>query len=103
MRLTPLALASLLVLAVPSALADDDDDGPARGGISQQQAVRIAQGYGMARVDQVEQDDDGWQVDGRDHRRRDLTVAMTWDGRVTKVDRGDSASSDDDDGDDDSD
>lgn len=87
----PLAAAAAFAL-VPAgpAHADDDDDRPrARSLVGEAQAVRIARGYGMVRVSDVERDDGGWEVQGRDHRGRELKVTINRLGRVTKVERGD--------------
>jgi hypothetical protein len=55
--------------------------------ISEAQAIRIARGYGMVRVHEVERDDGGWEVEGRDHRGRRLEVTINREGRVTEVKR----------------
>jgi Tfp pilus assembly protein FimT len=84
-------LAVLAALAVPApALADGDDDRrAAKSAVSREQAVRIARGYGMVRVTDIEQDDGGWEVEGRDHRGRELEVKIDRRGRVTSVERDD--------------
>jgi hypothetical protein len=84
-----LAIAALAAGTATPAYADDDD---ARGGalrVSEAQAVRIARGYGMVRVTEVERDDGGWEVEGRDRRGREVKVTINRLGRVTKVERGD--------------
>ncbi|WP_432769365.1 MAG: hypothetical protein HEQ22_01110 [Sphingopyxis sp.] len=84
-----LVAAALVALPATPARADDDDDraGPSR--VSEAQAVRIARGYGIVRVTEVEQDDGGWEVEGRDRRGREVKVTINRLGRVTKVERGD--------------
>ncbi len=83
-------LAALAALAVPTpVLAFDDDREKRRTSVTREQAVRIAQGYGMVRVTEVERDDGGWEVEGRDHRGRKLEVKIDRRGRVVKVERDD--------------
>ena len=77
------------------ALADDDDRNNRRAGVSQERAIQIARGYGMVRVTKVERDDGGWEVEGRDHRGRELEVTINSRGRVTEVDRHDDDEDDD--------
>ncbi|QYU70394.1 PepSY domain-containing protein [Leptolyngbya sp. 15MV] len=83
-------LAALAALAVPTpALALDDDREKRRTTVTREQAVRIAAGYGMVRVTEVERDDGGWEVEGRDHRGRKLEVKIDRRGRVVKIERDD--------------
>ncbi|HEV7341291.1 MAG TPA: PepSY domain-containing protein [Sphingopyxis sp.] len=83
-----LAIATLTVVPATPAQADDDDRG-AGSRVSEAQAVRIARGYGMVRVTEVERDDGGWEIEGRDRRGREVKVTINRLGRVTKVERGD--------------
>ena len=85
------AFTILALLAGGPALADDQERSrsSARPSISEAQAVRIARGYGMVEVRDVERDDGGWEIEGRDHRGRDLKVTINRRGRVTDVERGD--------------
>ncbi|WP_293702205.1 PepSY domain-containing protein [Sphingopyxis sp. UBA6734] len=84
-----LAIATLAAIPVTPAYADDDDDRNIRSRVSEAQAVRIARGYGMVRVTEVERDDGGWEIEGRDRRGREVKVTINRLGRVTKVERGD--------------
>ena len=84
-----MAIATLAALPVAPAYADDDDDRNIRSRVSEAQAVRIARGYGMVRVTEVERDDGGWEIEGRDRRGREVKVTINRLGRVTKVERGD--------------
>jgi uncharacterized membrane protein YkoI len=79
-----------LAAALPalSARADDDDD--CRGGISRAQAVAIARAAGVVRVEEVECDDDEWEVEGRDIRGRKIEVEISArTGRIREIDRDD--------------
>jgi hypothetical protein len=84
-----LAIIALAAGAATPAHADDDDDRNVRSRVSEAQAVRIARGYGMVRVTEVERDDGGWEIEGRDRRGREVKVTINRLGRVTKVERGD--------------
>ncbi len=84
-----LTLAMLGVVVPTPAYADDDDNRSVRSRVSEAQAVKIARGYGMVRVTEVERDDGGWEIEGRDRRGREVTVTINRLGRVTKVERGD--------------
>lgn len=83
-----LAIAALAVIPVTPAFADDDDDRNVRSRVGEAEAVRIARGYGMVRVTEVERDDGGWEIEGRDRRGREVKVTINRLGRVTKVERG---------------
>lgn len=76
------ALAALIVPAAPLA-ADDEDRRISAPSISRAQAIRIARGYGMARIEQIEADDGGWEIEGWDHRGRELEVQIDRRGRVS--------------------
>lgn len=43
----------------------------------------------MVRVTEIERDDGGWEIEGRDHRGRELQVTIDRRGRVVNVDRDD--------------
>lgn len=86
-RIILAGLAAMLVAPLP-AYADDDRK-QTRMQVSREQAIRIAQGYGMVRVTDVERDDGGWEIEGRDHRGRKLEVKIDRRGRVVEVDRDD--------------
>ncbi len=43
----------------------------------------------MVRVTKIEREDGGWEIEGRDHRGRELEVTIDVSGRVTDVDRDD--------------
>lgn len=77
-------------MAASASFADDRPrrDAPQRG-VSEQRAIAIARGYGMVEVIEVDRDDNGWEIEGRDHRGRDLEVDINNEGRVTRVERGD--------------
>jgi uncharacterized membrane protein YkoI len=80
---TPLALA---LVATPVAA----DDGLCRNGISAEEAIRIARGAGVVRVQDVDCDDGKWEVEGRDAQGRKIEVDVhAGDGRVLDVDRDD--------------
>ena len=93
------ALRIALIAAIASlslsgtAVAQDEDDRPQRGAVTRERAIEIARGYGVVRVEQVEQDDGGWEIEGRDRRGREVEITINRQGRVTSVER----SSDDDD------
>lgn len=89
MRIALAALAASLCCTPAAAAVDQQRERAARTGISQEQAIRIARGYGMVRVTKVEREDDGWEIEGRDHRGRELEVNINGQGRVTSVDRDD--------------
>ncbi len=90
-----IVLTALLVLgaAAPS-LAQDRDRPPVRREVTEAQAVQIARGYGMIEIEEIERDDGGWEIEGRDRRGREVEISINRDGRVTRVERG---QSDDDD------
>lgn len=90
----------LVCLAVgmsTAAFSQDRDRSPPRREITQAQAVQIARGYGMVDVEEVERDDDGWEIEGRDRRGRELEIGINRDGRVTRVERSREAARVDDD------
>ncbi len=89
MRIVLAALAASLCCALPAEAAAQQRERPARTGISEEQAIRIARGYGMVRVTKVEREDGGWEIEGRDHRGRELEVNINRHGRVTSVERDD--------------
>jgi len=89
MRFALAALAATLCCAPAAAAVDLQPQRASRAGISQEQAIRIARGYGMVQVTKVEREDDGWEIEGRDHRGRSLEVNINRQGRVTSVDRDD--------------
>jgi hypothetical protein len=51
----------------------------------------------MVEVEEVERDDGGWEIEGRDRRGRNVEVTVNRDGRVTNVDRSEAPARDDDD------
>lgn len=80
-------LVALCVATLPlPALADDDRQIRAPA-ISVEQAIRIARGYGMVIVTEVEREDGGWEIEGKDHRGRKLEVKINAKGQVTSVER----------------
>jgi hypothetical protein len=83
------AFATLALTVEGRAVADDQKPSSRRSSIGEADAIRIARGYGMVIVHEVERDDGGWEVEGRDHRGRKLEVKINREGRVTKVERGD--------------
>lgn len=84
-------LKAIIVCAVMSLVTADPAfaDDRRRSSISQAEAIRIARGYGMVRILEVERDDGGWEIEGRDHRGRKLEITINREGRVTSVERGD--------------
>ncbi len=79
----PLAL-SLLATPVPARA----DDNQCRTGITAEEAIRIARGAGVTRVQDVDCDDGKWEVEGRDAQGREIEVDIhAGDGRVLSVDR----------------
>lgn len=98
--LSPLrrTMVAFLALSLPAAaFAQDRDRGSTRREVTQAQAVQIARGYGMVEVEEVERDDGGWEIEGRDRRGRQVEVTINRDGRVTNVDRSEAPARDDDD------
>lgn len=89
MRLALAALAASVCCVPAAGAVEPQRDRAARPGISQEQAIRIARGYGMVQVTNVEREDDGWEIEGRDHRGRQLEVNINRQGRVTSVERDD--------------
>lgn len=88
---------ALLALSVPAAAsADDDDDRRWRGsGVSQGQAIQIARSYGVWRISEIDRDDGGWEIEGRDRYGREIELDINRRGRVTSVDRDDDDDDDD--------
>ena len=86
-------IAAIASLSLGSSALAQDDDRPQRGAVTRERAIEIARGYGVVRVEQVEQDDGGWEIEGRDRRGREVEITINRQGRVTSVER----SSDDDD------
>jgi hypothetical protein len=82
------SVAVLSALSVSPALALDDDRWNGRG-ISRAEAVWVARSYGLVRVEEVEHDDGGWEIEGRDRRGREIEIEINRTGRVTEVDRDD--------------
>lgn len=75
------------VLAMPQG-ARADDDAFCGGSISRAQAIEIARGVGLVRVEEVDCDDDEWEVEGRDVRGREIEVEIdARTGRITEVER----------------
>lgn len=97
MRLHLLTLTvAALAFTLPASVTAQDRERPAvRQGISEARALQIARGYGMVRVDEIEQDDGGWEIEGRDQRGRKLEIDINRDGRVTRVDRSNDRDDDD--------
>jgi len=63
-------------------------EGLCRTGITAEEAIRIAQESGIARVQEVDCDDDRWEVEGRDAEGHRIEVDVhAGDGRVIKVER----------------
>ncbi len=83
-----IVLTALLVLgsAAPS-LAQDRDRPAVRREVTEAQAVQIARGYGMVEIEEIERDDGGWEIEGRDRRGREVEISINRDGRVTRVER----------------
>ena len=78
------AAAAAVLLAGP-ALADT---GLCRTGITAEEAIRIAREAGVARVQEVDCDDDKWEVEGRDAQGRKIEVEVhAGTGRVLDIDR----------------
>lgn len=80
-------LVALCAAALPFPALADDDRRTHAPGIGVEQALRIARGYGMTVVTEVEREDGGWEIEGRDHRGRSLEVKINAKGRVTSVER----------------
>ena len=78
-------LAASLVLASFQAMADDR---LCRGGITAEDAMRIARDAGVGQIQKVECDDGRWEVEGRDPQDRKIEVKIhAGDGRVLTVER----------------
>ena len=83
-------IAALVSFSTPATVWADDDRRQERpASVSQERAIQIARGYGMVRVTEVDRDDDGWEIEGRDHRGRELEVKIDRRGRVISVERDD--------------
>jgi uncharacterized membrane protein YkoI len=84
----PLLLALALAVTPFSAPRADDD---CRGsGISAEQAVQIARSVGLVHVEEVDCDDDEWEVEGRDAGGREIEVEIDRrTGRIREVERDD--------------
>jgi len=76
-------------LTVSPASADDAYVSDCRGAIPRAEALKVASGYGMVRVTEIECDDGHWENEGRDHRGRELEIEIDSRGRVISVKRGD--------------
>jgi uncharacterized membrane protein YkoI len=84
-RSTFIATCLVFPLLAGPALADD---GLCRTGITAEEAIRIARDAGVARVQEVDCDDNRWEVEGRDAQGRKIEVEVhARDGRVIEVDR----------------
>jgi hypothetical protein len=84
------AIFLLVILLFPSSLDRAGAQPRAqKAHVSQQEALRIARGYGMVVIREIERDDGGWEIEGRDHRGRELEITISRQGRVVQVDRGD--------------
>lgn len=86
-------IVALTILALtasdPVPAREDRKHASTRPAISEAQALRIARGYGMVEVHEIEREDGGWEIEGRDHRGRELEITINREGRVTEVERGD--------------
>lgn len=90
MHATRRALFTLAAASLPAFAARADDDDDCRGGISRAQAVAIARSVGVVRVEEVECDDDEWEVEGRDASGREIEVEISArTGRIREIDRDD--------------
>lgn len=87
LKLSLIALAASLSMGASALAQDDDADRPQRGAVTREQAIRIAQGYGIVRFEEVEADDGGWEIEGRDRQGRQVEVTINRQGRVTSVER----------------
>lgn len=89
---------AFLAFSLPTAaFTQDSNRASTRREVTQAQAVQIARGYGIVEVEEVERDDGGWEIEGRDRRGRNVEVTVNRDGRVTNVDRSEAPARDDDD------
>lgn len=87
-----------LALGLATAASSQDRDRPSvRREVTEDRAVRIARGYGMVEVQDIERGDGSWEIEGRDQRGRRLEIDINRDGRVTRVERSDDVDQDDDD------
>jgi uncharacterized membrane protein YkoI len=75
-RLRLLAACGLACAALSAAPARADDN-ECRGPISRAQAIDIARSAGLVRVEEVDCDDDEWEVEGRDQRGREMEVEIS--------------------------
>lgn len=86
MRLPFLAMACAATLLATPALAQRD---LCRTGITAEEAIRIAREAGIARVQEVDCDDERWEVEGTDAQGRKIEVEVhAGTGQVVQVDRG---------------
>jgi hypothetical protein len=58
----------------------------AQSRLSVDDVIRIAYENGMAEIDEVERDDDGWEVEGRDTAGNELELEINAAGVVTERD-----------------
>ncbi len=87
MSLTIGAAAAAIAVTATAAVAQDwRYGGP---GIGQYEAVAIARANGVVRIHDVEREDGGWEVEGRDRRGRDIEIEIDNRGRVTEIERDD--------------
>lgn len=87
-----------LALSLPTGAFSQDRERPfSRRALTEDRVVQIARGYGMVEVEEIERDDDDWEIEGRDRRGRKLTIDINREGRVTRVDRDEDDDRDDDD------
>lgn len=73
-KMSKLLLGGALLSALLGAPGHADDT--CRGVIGVQEAIAIARSVGLVHVEEVECDDDGWEVEGRDARGRDIEVEI---------------------------
>ncbi|TRO88989.1 PepSY domain-containing protein [Glycocaulis profundi] len=64
-----------------------DRRGGQHAAISVDEAIEIARANGMVRVTDVELDDDEWEIEGYDHRGREMEIEIdAYTGRVKDID-----------------
>ncbi|MDX2234045.1 MAG: PepSY domain-containing protein [Hyphomonadaceae bacterium] len=87
------SLAATALIATPAFADDNDDRGAwrdARGGYSQgvtrAEAIDIARGYGLHRIEEVERDDGEWEIEGWTRNGREIEIEISArTGRVLEV------------------
>jgi uncharacterized membrane protein YkoI len=80
-----IAAAAVLSLFVASTFAQ-----PSGGGISMDEARRIALQYGIVKIEDIELDDGNWEIEGRDISGREREIEIdARSGKIIKIETDD--------------